>query len=242
MRRYWRICLLAIVVLALADLEAASGGVMRESACPVPDSGTCAGKLAAGSYTTGSFRPRLTFTIPAGWANYLDIPGLYLLQPPGSKPPGNTIAGSFIGLETRVAPEAFDCRSRVSGVGGTPAAITAWIAKQHGLVITDRHAASVGGLPGLALDIRMARGAKGCLSAGATKPAVPLLVGVGPSSFDHEVSPGFAERHFLLAYEGGTLDIQIVDASRRQIPGRVYGNRQDVQVRPLTASTRRPRS
>jgi hypothetical protein len=60
--------------------------------------------------------------VPAGWANYLDIPGLYLLQPPGSKAPGSSIAGNFIGLETRVAPEALGgpdvalraCRSLLS--------------------------------------------------------------------------------------------------------------------------------
>jgi hypothetical protein len=59
----------------------------------------------------------------------------------------------------------------------------------------------------------MAHGAKGCLAAGASTLAAPLLVGVGPSSFDHEVAPGNDERHYLLAYKGGTLDVQIVDAS-----------------------------
>jgi hypothetical protein len=73
-------------------------------ACPIPLSGPCLGKLAAGKSTTGAFRPRLTFRVPAGWAKYLDISGLYLLQPPGAQPTGNSIAGSFIGLETSVAP------------------------------------------------------------------------------------------------------------------------------------------
>lgn len=41
----------------------------------------------------------------------------------------------------------------------------------------------------------------------------PLLVGVDPSSFDHEVAPGSDERHYLLAYKRGTLDIQMVDTS-----------------------------
>jgi hypothetical protein len=145
--------------------------------------------------------------------NYLDISGLYLLQPPGAKPPGNTIAGSFIGLETSVAPEAGDCQSHVGGVGTTPAAIEGWIARQHDLIVSNQHAVTVGGLRGVSLDIRMAKGAKGCLSAGATVPAAPLLVGVGPSSFDHEVAPRVAERHYLLAYKGGTLDIQMIDTS-----------------------------
>jgi hypothetical protein len=133
------------------------------------------------------------------------------LQPPGAQPPGNSIEGSFIGLETRVAPEARDCQSHVAGVRTTPAAIAAWMTKQHDLVVSHRRAVTLGGLRGIALDVRMARGAKGCWSSGATTPGAPLLVGIGPSSFDHEVARGSDERHYLLAYKGGTLDIQMVD-------------------------------
>jgi hypothetical protein len=202
----------SLVVVSVA-IAAASAGAAPATGCPVPDSGTCLGKLAGGTYRSQSFRPKFSFRVSAGWSNYLDIPGLYLLQPPGAKPPGDSIVGSFIGLETSVAPEASDCRSRVIGVRTTPAGIAAWMSRQRGLVISHRHPVTVGGLRGVALDVRMARGAKGCLSAGATVPAAPLLVGIGPSSFDHEVAPGFAERHYLLAYRGGTLDIQVVDSS-----------------------------
>lgn len=181
--------------------------------CPVPQSGTCLGKLVAGSFTSRTFRPRLTFRVPAGWANYLDVFGLYLLQPLGAQPPGNSIVGGFVGLETSVAPEAFDCQSSVSGVRTTPSAIVAWMTKQPGLVISHRHGVELGGLHGVVLDVRMAPGAKGCLSTGATLPAVPLLVGIGPSSFDHEVPPGNAERHYLLSYKGGTLDVGAIDTS-----------------------------
>ena len=204
---------LAALLLGLAVVGTASGSRTAATRCPVPDSGTCLGKLSAGTYTAGSFRPKFSFRVTNGWANYLDVSGLYLLQPPGSKPPGNSIVGSFIGLETSVAPEAFDCRSRVPGVRTTPAGIAAWMSRQRGLVISHRHNVEVGGLRGVAVDIKMARGAKGCLSVGATTPAVPLLVGIGPSSFDHEVAPRVAERHYLLAYKGGTLDVQMIDTS-----------------------------
>lgn len=220
-----KVLALASLVVASSALAAATAGAASAprallSACPVPDSGTCLGKLAAGTYTARSFRPKFSFRVPAGWANYLDLSGLYLLQPPGAKPPRNSIAGNFIGLETSVAPEAFDCRSRVSGVRTTPAAIAAWMSRQRGLVISDRHGVRIGGLRGVALDVRMARGAKGCLSEGATAPAVPLLVGIGPSSFDHEVARGVAERHDLLGYKGGTLDIQMIDtAGGRHLAG-----------------------
>lgn len=194
-------------------LAPVAGRVAVSKSCPVPDSGTCLGKLAAGKYSSRTFQPTFSFRVPRGWANYLDVSGLYLLQPPGATPPGNFIAGGFIGLETSVAPEAFDCQSRVIGVQTTPSAIAAWMTKQRGLVTSHRHAVALGGLHGVAIDLRMVRGARGCLSSGATVPAVPLLVGTGPSSFDHEVGPGYAERHYLLGYEHGTLDVAVVDAS-----------------------------
>ena len=201
-------------VVAFGAVATASGSrAVRARTCPVQDSGTCLGVLAAGTYTSGSFRPRLTFTVPGKWANYLDIPGLYLLQPPGSKPPGNSIAGSFVGLETSVAPEASDCQSPVPGVKRTPKAILKWIQTKRNLVVSHAHAGTLGGLGGIVVDVRMRPGSKGCLAVGATHRAAPLLVGVGPSSFDHEVAPHFAERHYLLRYKHGTLDVALVDAS-----------------------------
>jgi hypothetical protein len=190
-----------------------TGQATGARACPVPQSGTCLGKLTTGQYASRTFQPKLTFRVANGWANYADISGLYLLQPPGAQPPGNSIVGSFVGLETSVAPEAFDCRSRVSGVRTTPSAIAAWMTKQPSLVISHRHAVALGGLHGVVLDVRMAPGAKGCLSLGATIPAAPLLTGNGPSGFDHEVPPGNAERHYLLGYKGGTLDIGVIDTT-----------------------------
>ena len=215
-RKVRRFILGAFALVIVSSTAAAATAKQFPSAshrCPVPDSGTCLGVLTAGAHSSGSFRPKLSFRVPARWANYLDIPGLYVLQPPGAKPPGDSIAGNFIGLETRVAAEANDCQSHANGVGTTPTAIANWMAKQHDLAVSQRHAVTVGGLHGIALNVKMARGAKGCLSAGATVPAAPLLVGIGPSSFDHEVAPRTDERHYLLAYKGGTLDIQMVDTS-----------------------------
>jgi hypothetical protein len=151
--------------------------------------------------------------VPSKWANYLDIAGLYLLQPPGSKPPGNSIAGSFVGLESSVAPEASDCQSPVPGVKRTPKAILKWIQTRRSLMVRHVHTVALGGLKGFVFDVRMRPGAKGCLSAGATQRAAPLLVGVGSSSFDHEVAPHFSERHYLLCYKRGTLDVALVDSS-----------------------------
>lgn len=181
--------------------------------CPVANSGDCLGRLRAGTYSTTAFAPKTTFTVPAGWANYLAVPGLYLLQPPGSSPPGNSIIGSFIGLATSSAAEAMDCQSSLPNVPHTPTAIASWMHSRPGLVTSAPHKVSIGGLHGETLTIKMAKGAKGCISPGATAPAVPLLVGVGASSFDHEIGAGIAERDYLLNYHGGTLSIEVIDAS-----------------------------
>jgi hypothetical protein len=62
--------------------------------------------------------------------------------------------------------------------------------------------------------VRSRRCLRRSVSRLAARPPAPRRssFGIGPSSFDHEVAPG-NERHYLLAYKSGTLDIQIVDVS-----------------------------
>ena len=50
--------------------------------CPNYEGGLCLGKLDAGTYSTSEFKPKLTYTVPAGWANYEDLRGQFLLVPP----------------------------------------------------------------------------------------------------------------------------------------------------------------
>jgi hypothetical protein len=73
---------------------------------------------------------------------------------------------------------------------------------------------TLGVLSGIVLDVRLAAGwTKGCLASGITGAVVPLVVGVAPSQFDHEIAAGFAERDYLLGYGGGTLLVNLVDGS-----------------------------
>ena len=63
--------------------------------CPDPGVGgvnTCLGSLQAGTYQTSSFHPPLSYTVPAGWDNEEDLPGNFLVLPPGS-----TIGGVNLG-------------------------------------------------------------------------------------------------------------------------------------------------
>jgi hypothetical protein len=134
-------------------------------------------------------------------------------MPPGAGPPGNYISTGFVAVDSSVAAES-DCRGTpAAGVGTTPSDIATWMTRQPELVTTKPTIVSIGGLQGDALDISMKPGAKGCLSQGATGPAVPLLTGINASSFDHEVGPGTPERAYLLHFDGGTLAIEAVDPS-----------------------------
>ena len=52
--------------------------------CPNPnDGGSCLGALKAGTYRTTVFELPITYTVPDGWQNLEDLPGNFLLIPPG---------------------------------------------------------------------------------------------------------------------------------------------------------------
>ena len=68
---------LKIGAAAAANLSALSGF------CSVPFNGTCLGEVSAGTHSTSSMRPALTYTVPVGWTNSGDLPGFFGLIPPG---------------------------------------------------------------------------------------------------------------------------------------------------------------
>src|SRR5262245_64709633 len=53
--------------------------------CPNPEGQFCLGRLDAGTYSTVQFQPSLTYTVPAGWGNYEDMAGNFLLVPPDGR-------------------------------------------------------------------------------------------------------------------------------------------------------------
>ncbi len=182
----------------------------KSVACQSQGSGTC---LAAGIYHSSQFRPQLIYQVPTGWQLFDDSPGTFLLLPPGAPPPGNTITSGFISVATSVAAEQ-GCRGQQApGVGTSVSAIAAHIAGEPGLITTKPMRARIGGLTGVSINIKMAPGAKGCRPLESSTTAVPLLVGLGQSQFDHEIGRGVAERDYLLSYSGGTLAIEVIDVT-----------------------------
>jgi hypothetical protein len=186
------------------------------SSCPNGDGGECLGPLEAGTHSTVEFRPQITYRVPSGWANYEDLPGSFLLVPPGGNLPGvDANTSDFIGIYASIAPDAQDCSGRPApGVGLSVSDITSWMIRQPGLNTTQPQQVVIGGLHGEVLDVRMTNGwTKACHYPSATQPVVPLIVGIGISDLDHGIEPGVATRLYLLDSAGGALAIEVVDVS-----------------------------
>lgn len=180
--------------------------------CPNPEGQACLGRLAAGTYTTRVFQPTLTYPVPAGWKNYEDTPGNFLLVPPHGNLPGvNAGTSDFIGIYTSVGPPN-GCEDGVApGVLATPAGFRSWAKRQPGFRNPRFRPVKVGGLAGIVTDLRLARGWSKTCSYSNGLPVQPMITGLGVSGLDHNVIPGSVTRLYLLNYLQGALAIEIVD-------------------------------
>ena len=188
--------------------------------CPNPEGMLCLGALTAGkSYTTQVMSPTITYSVPVnGWFNYEDTSGNFLLVPPGSDLPGvNAGTSDFIGVYTSIGASRFtdppECPDVefVPAVPTTPAAMAAWMAAQVQLKVTKPRAASVGGLDGLMLDVRLADPEPEVCSAPDLASVFLLFSGYSPSSLDHGVIPAMTMRLILLKNGDDLTVIEIDD-------------------------------
>ena len=175
--------------------------------------------LTAGTYTTQTFEPGLTYTVTHGWSNYEDLPGNFLLLPPGVDLAGvDAGTADFIGAYDGVAAASADCAERPQAdVETTAEAIATWLASADGLTASEPQAVSVGGRDGLVFDVELAVGyTEGCPYPDLEGiPMVPMLIGnlIGPASLHHVVMDDTVTRLYLL--EGPpyrTIAIEINDA------------------------------
>jgi len=177
--------------------------------------------LEAGrDYATDIFNPVISYRVPeAGWFNYEDTPGNFLLVPPGSDLPGvNAGTSDFIGVYRAIAPAEFvetsGCiTSPVPGIPATPDAVAEWIQQQPSLDVTSPAPVEVGGLQGLVVDIRAksADQLPTCTVGNETIEVVLLFSGVAPSSLDHGVIQGMTMRLYLLGYQDQVLAVEVDD-------------------------------
>ena len=218
------------VVLGMIGMAACSGGTSASPAsppasspptsqkgsappppeCPPPEGGSCLGPLAAGTYTTSEFQPPLTYRLPKGWGNFEDLPGNFLLIPPGGDASGvDPGTSDFVGVYTSVQAESPACGS-APDVSRSPSQMANYFTSHRELeTTTPTKQVSVGGLHGVVLDLKLAKGTH--------KDLVCLIAGVPPSGLEHGVIPGLVMRLYLLANHdpitGGTVAIEIDDVS-----------------------------
>ena len=185
----------------------------RRPLCPNPHGGACLGTLAPGSYTTVSFIPTLTYTVPDGWTNLEDLEGNFLLQRKTDLRDQDITTGPFVGVYQNVAAPDGCNESRDPKIGQSVDDLTAWFQANEQLSVTDPKPVTIGTLTGVYIDVAKAPDAAGCsweLEAKYGKFA-PLMIGGGISEFHHvSISPEWKERLFLLSFgEDGNVVIEV---------------------------------
>ena len=66
------------------------------------------------------------------------------------------------------------------------------------------------------MDLKMVDGWTKTCPWSSGNPVVALIVGHGPSQFNHSIGPGYAMRLYLLGYGRGALAIEVDDATGGQ--------------------------
>jgi hypothetical protein len=154
------------LTLALVVVLAACGGSTAPTA-----GGPKASPLAAGTYTSQVFTPALTFTVPAGWEVATDSAAYFQLRPQGSDQAGIHVFRDVAALSQDPAcptkPEAL--------VGRTSSQLVAWMRSLKGLVVGQPAMVTIGGQPGISVDVGIAAGWTQSCSFANGLPTVPLL-------------------------------------------------------------------
>lgn len=157
----------ALVILLFAMLVTACGGSTATS----DPSASLIPPLAAGAHTSTAFQPPLTFSVPDGWELANDTPTYLQLRPAGSD-----VAGIHLFRNAVAASQDPACPSDPElGVGNTSSELVAWMRGLPGLVVSTPAMATVGGLPGVSVDIGIREDwTQSCPFANGN-PTVPLF-------------------------------------------------------------------
>jgi tRNA A-37 threonylcarbamoyl transferase component Bud32 len=188
--------------------------------CTQPFGGTCIGEVTAGTHTSRTFKPSLTYTLPVGWTNFNDSPGNFGLVPPGGD--WNSVVNGdptdYVGVFQRIAPTGSRCGDDAGAVRSASAYVR-WLQAKPGLSITGLRRVTISGLSGFVLDLRIRRSWKETCPWSRGQPAVQLIHGVPPSyeQMIHQAWPQpFVMRLYLLDYEHATFGIEIDDFTGKQ--------------------------
>lgn len=192
---------LAPLLLAALLVSACSGG-----GTPAPSS------MGAGTYTSKVFSPAVTYTVPAGWDNANDT-AVYL----DLVPAGSNAGGLYLFRDPQPASQDSTCPESPAPniIASSSTTLMNWIRGRPGLTVSTPSLVTVGGLPGVQLDVGIKAGWTSSCPFANGVPSVPLFV--GPKGEYRWVVAG-TERLRLAILDrpgGGTLvvDIDAFDGS-----------------------------
>lgn len=191
--------------LAIVFAVAACGGAVPPPAAQVtPQPGPTA--MPAGTYTSSSFQPALTFTVPEGWVLAEDS-ALYL----SLRPADSDVIGIHLFRDPSAASQDPTCPAAPEpGVGRTSSELTAWIRSLPGLVVSTPAMATVGGLPGVSIDAALQADWTAACPFADGIPSVPLF---NSPQIEHWVVVGNERlRLYLLDVPGGGTVVVDLDA------------------------------
>ncbi len=158
------------------------------------------------------FHPAITYTVPTGWKNYEDTAGNFLLVPPDGDLPGvNGGTSDFIGIYTSVGPPRACEEGVARDAVSTPAGYRTWATHQPGFRHPRFRPVSVGGLSGLVVDLRLARGWSHTCPYANAMPMQQMITCLALSALNYVVHPIHATRLYLMDYLEGALAIEVVD-------------------------------
>jgi hypothetical protein len=204
-----RRCAWPIVVVLLGAAVAGCAGAGAPTATPGAVSPQA---LAAGTYQSQAFQPRVEFTLPAGWWIASDAADYLALQPVDKDQ-----VGIYLFRDPKAASQDLDCPLEPEPDVGTPSSeLSAWMRALPGLITSNPRLASVGGLRGTELDLRIADGWQASCPFAGGLPTVPLFVGQD-GGLRWVVAGSERLRLSLLDVSGGgtvVVDIDAFDGSR----------------------------
>ena len=197
--RQW-LARLSLAILAVALAGCGGSGPTTAPASPPPSA------LPAGTYTSASFQPAVTFTLPDGWTKPLDSAAYLELRPAGSD-----VTGIFLFRDAQAASQDPACPATPEpGVGRTSSELAAWIRERPGLLVSDPRLASVGGLSGTGLDLGIVAGWTVSCPFADGIPTVPLITNP-EAGYNWVVAGGERLRMFILDVPGGGTVIVDID-------------------------------
>ena len=178
--------------------------------------GSCVGELSAGTHRTSTLRPALTYTVPLGWTNFTDHPGVFGLVPPGGDWQAvDTGQSDYLDVITSIATARDGCADGHGSIH-TPEGFARWLRHEPGIALTNLTPVTIGGLSGVVVDLRMRKDWKKTCPWSHGIPAQQALTGLppSPSELNHSMlPPPMVMRLYLLHYKHETLGIEIDEVS-----------------------------